>query len=171
MRRCYNTISDGYSRGVPRPDAQLATSDDLPTNDRGSDPGGADQTVTAGGGGGTGTGVGVGGPGRRRHGGRPNTDGARHTRISGAWVSVAVAVVLGAALIDFIVQNTRSVRVEFFAANGKIPVAVALLVAALAGAFLVLAVGVARTTQLRLANRRGKKLQKQTESMVTSSQS
>jgi uncharacterized integral membrane protein len=78
-----------------------------------------------------------------------------------------VAVVLGAALVDFIVQNTRSVRIEFFAANGQIPVAVALLGAALAGAFLVLAVGVARTTQLRLANRRGKKLQKQTESLVT----
>jgi len=51
------------------------------------------------------------------------------------------------------------------------PVAVALLGAALAGAFLVLAVGVARTTQLRLANRRGKKLQQQTESRVTDSQS
>ena len=79
-------------------------------------------------------------------------DGARHTRISGAWVAVAVAVVLGAALVDFIVQNTRSVRIEFFAANGQMPVAVALLGAALAGAFLVLAVGIARTTQLRLAN-------------------
>ena len=104
---------------------------------------------------------------RGGRGGRANTDGARHTRISGAWVTVAVAVVLGAALIDFIVQNTRSVRVEFFAASGQIPVAVALLAAALAGAFLVLAVGIARTTQLRMANRRGKKLQKQTESLVT----
>jgi uncharacterized integral membrane protein len=81
-----------------------------------------------------------------------------------------VAVVLGAALVDFIVQNTRSVRIEFFAVSGHIPVAVALLVAALAGAFLVLAVGIARTTQLRLANRRGRKLQKQTESLVTESQ-
>ena len=81
-----------------------------------------------------------------------------------------MAVVLGAALVDFIVQNTRSVRIEFFAVSGHIPVAVALLVAALAGAFLVLAVGIARTTQLRLANRRGRKLQKQTESLVTESQ-
>ena len=103
-------------------------------------------------------------------GDRAKVDGARHTRISGAWVAVGVAVVLGAALVDFIVQNTRSVRIEFFAANGQMPVAVALLGAALAGAFLVLAVGIARTTQLRLANRRGKKLQKQTESMVTGSQ-
>lgn len=139
---------------------QFTTADDLPTNDGGSDPAGTDQTgVTAGKGRG------------RRGGGRADTDGARHTRISAAWVSVAVAVVLGAALVDFIVQNTRSVRIEFFAANGQIPVAVALLGAALAGAFLVLAVGVARTTQLRLANRRGKKLQKQTESLVNGSES
>ena len=101
---------------------------------------------------------------------RARVDGARHTRISGAWVAVAIAVVLGAALVDFIVQNTRSVRIEFFAASGQMPVAVALLGAALAGAFLVLAVGIARTTQLRLANRRGKKLQKQTESMVAGTQ-
>jgi uncharacterized integral membrane protein len=97
------------------------------------------------------------------------TDGARHTRISGAWVAVGVAFVLGVALVDFIVQNTRSVKIEFFSASGSIPVAVALLAAALAGAFMVLAVGIARTTQLRLANRRGKKLQQQTESLVNGS--
>ncbi len=79
---------------------------------------------------------------------------------------MAVAVVLGVALIDFIVQNTRSVRVEFFAANGQMPVAVALLGAALAGAFLVLAVGIARTTQLRIANRRGKKREEQAASLA-----
>ncbi len=136
---------------MPSPEVQFETVDDLPANDRGSDAAGTRAK------------------GRGRRGRRANTDGARHTRISGAWVAVAVAVVLGAALIDFIVQNTRSVRIEFFAANGQMPVAVALLGAALAGAFLVLAVGVARTTQLRLANRRGKKLQKQTESRVTGS--
>jgi uncharacterized integral membrane protein len=84
-------------------------------------------------------------------------DGVHHTRIGRAWVAVAVAAVFGVALIDFIVQNTRSVRIEFFSATGHIPVAVALLGAALAGAVLVLTVGIARTTQLRIANRRGKK--------------
>ena len=141
------------------PDVQFQSADDLPTNDGGAD---ADVDETGAGDQDRGRRGGLG----RRGGGRAKTDGARHTRISGAWVTVAVAVVLGVALIDFIVQNTRSVRVEFFAASGQIPVAVALLAAALAGAFLVLAVGVARTTQLRLANRRGKKLQKQTESLV-----
>ena len=92
--------------------------------------------------------------GRRR--GAPR-DGVHHTRIGGAWVAVIIAVVLGGALIDFIVQNTRSVRIEFFSASGEMPVAVAILGAALVGAFLVLAVGIARTTQLRIANRRGKK--------------
>jgi uncharacterized integral membrane protein len=88
------------------------------------------------------------------HGG---ADGVHHTRIGGAWVAVGVAVVLGIALVDFIVQNTRSVKVEFFSAGGHMPVAVALIGAALVGAFIVLAVGIARTTQLRIANRRGKK--------------
>jgi hypothetical protein len=58
-------------------------------------------------------------------------------------------VALGIALVDFLAQNTRSVRIEFFSASGHVPVAVALLVAALAGAALVLIVGVARMGQLR----------------------
>jgi uncharacterized integral membrane protein len=65
-----------------------------------------------------------------------------------------VAVVVGIALVDFIVQNTRSVRVEFFGASGHIPVAVALLAAAVAGGLVVMVVGVARTTQMRMAARR-----------------
>ena len=78
----------------------------------------------------------------------------RHTRISGAWAAVSVSLVLGVALIDFIVENTRSVRVEFFSTGGRMPVAVALLAATLAGAAVVLAVGLCRTTQLRLSLRR-----------------
>jgi uncharacterized integral membrane protein len=76
------------------------------------------------------------------------------TRIGSAWVAVMVAVVLGICLIDFIVQNTRSVKVEFFGATGHIPVAVALLAAAVAGAVVVLVVGIARTTQLHLSHHR-----------------
>ncbi|HWE68195.1 MAG TPA: lipopolysaccharide assembly protein LapA domain-containing protein [Acidimicrobiales bacterium] len=61
---------------------------------------------------------------------------------------------MGVALVDFIVQNTRSVRVAFFGANGHIPVAVALLAAAVAGGLVVMVAGVARTTQMRMAARR-----------------
>jgi len=72
-------------------------------------------------------------------------DGVRHTRIGRAWVAVTVAAVLGVA-----------------AANDQMPVAVALIGAALVGAFLVLTVGIARTTQLRIATRRGKKREQHT---------
>ncbi len=81
----------------------------------------------------------------------------RHTRTSAAWVAVTIVVVFGVALIDFIAQNTRDVRIEFFGASGRIPIAVALLAAAAAGAIVVLAIGVGRVTQLRLTVRRERK--------------
>lgn len=84
--------------------------------------------------------------------------GERHTRLSGAWAAIVVAVLLGVALIDFIVQNTRPVRIEFFAAAGHVPLAVALLAAAVASAIVVLGVGLGRTVQLRLAVRRHRRL-------------
>jgi uncharacterized integral membrane protein len=106
--------------------------------------------------------------GRLRRRQQPSGDGVHHTRIGNAWVAVAVAAVLGVALIDFIVQNTRSVKIEFFSASGHMPVAVALLGAALAGALLVLTVGIARTTQLRIANRRSKKREVRAEKAAES---
>jgi lipopolysaccharide assembly protein A len=105
--------------------------------------------------------------GRGQHKGR-GQDGVHGTRIGSAWIAVIVAVVLGVALVDFIVQNTRSVRIEFFSANGHTPVAVALIGAALVGAFIVLAVGIARTTQLRIATRRGAKREKKAASLASS---
>ncbi|HVB05235.1 MAG TPA: lipopolysaccharide assembly protein LapA domain-containing protein [Acidimicrobiales bacterium] len=92
------------------------------------------------------------GKGARRR--RQAREDRAHTRISGAWAAVTVGVVVGIALIDFVVENTRSVRVDFFSASGRMPVAVALLAAAAAGATVVLVVGICRTTQLRLSIRR-----------------
>jgi uncharacterized integral membrane protein len=84
----------------------------------------------------------------------------RHTRTSAAWVAISVAVLFGVALIDFIAQNTRDVRIEFFSANGHIPIAVALLAAALCGAIVVLAIGIGRVAQLRLNMRRQRRASK-----------
>ena len=92
---------------------------------------------------------------RRRR--RRESSGAvapRPTRISAAWVAISIAVIFGVALIVFIAQNTRRVNIEFFTINAQVPVAVALLAAALAGAIVVLAIGVGRVTQLRLNLRR-----------------
>jgi len=79
------------------------------------------------------------------------------TRTSMVWWAVAVAVVLGVALVVFIVQNTRHVRITFFGVHGNIPVAVALLASALAGAVVVLAAGIARVAQLRMRLRRARR--------------
>jgi uncharacterized integral membrane protein len=70
-------------------------------------------------------------------------------------------VIVGVALIDFIAQNTRDVRIEFFGAHGQMPIAVALLAALVAGAIIVLAVGVGRVAQLRLTMRRQRKHRKE----------
>lgn len=78
----------------------------------------------------------------------------RHTRTSAAWAAIVVAILFGVALIDFIAQNTSDVRIEFFSVSGRMPIAVALLAAALAGAVVVVAVGVGRVFQLRMNLRR-----------------
>ena len=88
-------------------------------------------------------------PSRRRM----PTDGTRRTRISAAWLAAGFGVLLGIALIDFLVENTRRVRIDFFSVHGQVPVAIALLAAALAGAAVVLTIGICRTTQLRLTIR------------------
>jgi uncharacterized integral membrane protein len=73
------------------------------------------------------------------------------------WGAIAVTVVIGVSLIDFIVQNTRSVRIEFFSASGQMPVAVALLASALAGAFVVAAIVASRTARQRRVARRARR--------------
>lgn len=65
---------------------------------------------------------------------------------------VAIAVLV--LLLIFILQNLRDVTVTYFGASGQLPLGVALLFAAIAGALVVAIVGVARLTQLRLNARR-----------------
>jgi uncharacterized integral membrane protein len=84
----------------------------------------------------------------------PVIGGVRHTRISGAWTAVAIAALLGVALIVFIVQNTQKVQIKFFGASGHLPLVVTLLAAAIVGALIVLVAGISRITQLRLSARR-----------------
>jgi uncharacterized integral membrane protein len=76
------------------------------------------------------------------------------TRLSSAWVTAIVAVILLIALIIFIAQNGRSVEVRFITASGHFPLAVALLCAAVAGALTALGLGTARIVQLRRVAKR-----------------
>jgi lipopolysaccharide assembly protein A len=76
------------------------------------------------------------------------------TRTSSTWVSIAVAIVFLVLLIIFIAQNDHKVPLHFLGASGTVSEALALIAAAVGGAALVLAVGVARIVQLRIGGRR-----------------
>lgn len=76
------------------------------------------------------------------------------TRAGRVWVAIAPALVFLILLIVFIVENGQHVKVSFFGANTHPPLAIALLVAAVAGAIIVLLAGSVRIMQLRMATRR-----------------
>lgn len=76
------------------------------------------------------------------------------TRTSAAWLAICTAAVILVVLIVFMLQNTGSVEVSFLWLTGSLPLALALLIAAVGAAILTMIVGVARMTQLRRRIRR-----------------
>jgi len=72
-----------------------------------------------------------------------------HTRASGVWAAVVVALLALLVLIVFILENGHDVHISFFGAHGTLPLGVALLLAAVIGGLLVVMAGVARILQLR----------------------
>ncbi|MCD4534857.1 lipopolysaccharide assembly protein LapA domain-containing protein [Nocardioides sp. cx-169] len=81
-------------------------------------------------------------------------DPLRGSRTSGFWVAVVGLGLVLLLLIIFIAQNTRSTTVSFLAWDGQVPVAVAILIAAVAGLFLAGLAGTMRILQLRRRVRR-----------------
>jgi uncharacterized integral membrane protein len=79
-----------------------------------------------------------------------------HTRTSAVWAGVWAGVVALIVLIVFIAQNTAKVEISFFALEGRIPLALALLIAGVAGAIVAMAVAAARIIQLRRLVRRNR---------------
>lgn len=71
------------------------------------------------------------------------------------WVGVVVFTVVLVLLLIFILQNAQSVEITFFGANGSLPFAVAMLLAAVAGVLLTAVVAGLRIRQLRHRVRRG----------------
>jgi uncharacterized integral membrane protein len=75
-------------------------------------------------------------------------DGLR-TRTSATFISLVAGTVLLILLIVFPFENTQRAKVTFFGATGHLPLGLALLLAALAGALILGLVGTARIAQLR----------------------
>ena len=89
----------------------------------------------------------------------PGTPGAArmHTRISGLRTSLIAAALGLVVVMIFIIQNAHAVSISFLGAHLRLSLAVALLLAAIAGALLMAAAGTARITQLRRIMRRDRR--------------
>ncbi len=85
---------------------------------------------------------------------RDGKDPLRGSRTSGFWAAVISLGIVLILLIIFIAQNTRETTVSFLAWDGEVPVAVAILIAAVAGLFLAGIAGTLRILQLRRRVRR-----------------
>jgi uncharacterized integral membrane protein len=74
-----------------------------------------------------------------------------HTRVSAGWTAVVVAAGILVLLVLFIAENTQRSSVNFLWLHGRAPTSVVILVAATAGALVVVVVAIARILQLRRA--------------------
>ena len=79
------------------------------------------------------------------------------TRAAAAWLATAVSLVILVLLIILILQNQTVVEVKYLWFSGSLPLGTALLIAAIAGATVVMLIGIVRLTQLRINARRARK--------------
>ena len=80
--------------------------------------------------------------------GSTSTSLTGRTRLSSAWVRIIVGILVAILLLVFILQNTSSVHLSFFSAHWSSPLGVALVFAAVGGAFLAVVVASLRMWQL-----------------------
>jgi uncharacterized integral membrane protein len=75
----------------------------------------------------------------------------KFTRAAALWSALIVGFVILILLLVFIMQNTDSATVHFFAWEWNLPIGVGVLMAAVCGGLLTVAAGTARIVQLRRA--------------------
>jgi putative membrane protein len=78
----------------------------------------------------------------------------RRTRMGGAWVTLVLGALILVVLLVFILENLHQVNISFFGVHGRLPLGVAMLLAAVAGVLLVVIPGSGRIFQLRRTARR-----------------
>jgi uncharacterized integral membrane protein len=81
----------------------------------------------------------------------------KRTRVSGTWIAVIIALLVLVLLLIFILQNLATATVYFLGMSGSLPLAVAMLFAAIAGGLLVGLVGGARILQLRKETKKARR--------------
>jgi lipopolysaccharide assembly protein A len=80
-----------------------------------------------------------------------------HTRISSAYTTLIAGIAILIVVLIFVIQNAHAVTISFLGAHLQLSLAVALLLAAIAGALIMAAAGTARITQLRQTMRRDRR--------------
>lgn len=90
------------------------------------------------------------------------------TRTSSAWVAAATGALLVLLMLVFILQNGDKVQMNFLWTEFSLPLGVGLLLAAVLGALIVVALGIGRMLQLRLAARRHRKADRRAAAMTAS---
>jgi uncharacterized integral membrane protein len=84
----------------------------------------------------------------------PRQHVVRRTRTGGVWVALALSAVVLLLLLIFILENGHHADIAFFGAHVSLPLGVALLLAAVAGALIVIIPGTGRIIQLRVTAHR-----------------
>jgi len=88
---------------------------------------------------------------------RPPKTGRMHTRISGLRTGLIAGFAGLIVVMIFIIQNAHTVNISFLGAHLRLSLAVALFLAAIAGALIMAAAGTARITELRRIMRRDRR--------------
>ncbi|RAV07844.1 DUF1049 domain-containing protein [Mycolicibacterium sp. GF69] len=88
--------------------------------------------------------------GHERHAEKPES-AVKFTRAAALWTALITGFVVLIVLLVFIMQNTGSTTIHFLPWEWDLPVGVAILLAAVCGGLLTVAVGTARIVQLRRA--------------------
>ena len=81
----------------------------------------------------------------------PGEPPVKFTRAAALWTSLIVGFLILILLLIFIAQNTASTPFTFFGWHWSLPLGVAILLAAVVGGLITVAVGTARILQLRRA--------------------
>jgi uncharacterized integral membrane protein len=80
-----------------------------------------------------------------------------HTRISGIRMGLIAGFAVLILVVIFVIQNPAAVNISFLGAHLRVSLAVAILLAAIAGALVMTAAGTARIAQLRHGIRRDRR--------------
>ncbi|HKV21940.1 MAG TPA: lipopolysaccharide assembly protein LapA domain-containing protein [Mycobacterium sp.] len=87
----------------------------------------------------------------------PPRNAVHFTRAAALWSALIGGFLILILLLVFIMQNTNSITINFFGWNWNLPLGVAILLSAVGGGLLTVAVGTVRIVQLRRAAKKNLK--------------